>query len=115
MADPVVTLGKREFPVPELVVEQMREVYPAVGQLSRFLAGGAASLLAIDTETMDLLIKTVFIGIAPGTPGFTRAEFMKLTAKPVQLIHALTVIAKQGGMIEEAPGNASGEGEAASL
>lgn len=103
MDDPVVELGKRKFPVPELVIEQMRDVYPAVGHLSRFLAGGAAALMAMDTENMDLLLKTIFIGIAPGSPGFTRAEFNKLTAKPVQLIEALTVIAKQGGMIEENP------------
>lgn len=114
MADPVVSIGRREFPVPELVVDQMRVVYPAVGKLSRFLAGGAQALLAIDQETMDLLINTIFVGIAPGSPGFTQAQFMKLPAKPVELIRALTVVAKQGGMVEEDPATPAGEEEAAS-
>jgi hypothetical protein len=110
MSVPVVSIGRREFPVPELVIEQMRVVYPAIGRLSRFFAGGNA-LLAIDQENMSLLLDTVFVGIASGSPGFTRQEFQQLPAKPLELITALGVIADQGGMLD-ATGEGAPTGEA---
>lgn len=112
---PVAKIGRREFPVPELVVEQMRVVYPAIGRLSRFFAGGPQALLSIDGETWGLLLDTVFIGIAKGSPGFTRREFDALPAKPIELIEALNIIARQGGMSEEGDGERKpGEAEATS-
>jgi hypothetical protein len=109
MSDPVVTIGGREFPVPELSIYQLREVFPAMGALSA-LGESPTRLLHISREDFALLLDTIFIGIAPGSPGFTRAEFDKLPAKPAELLGALTAVARQSGMLA-AEGKANGAGE----
>lgn len=109
MADPVVTIGGRDFPVPELAIEQLREVFPALGTLA-ILAESPTSLVRISREDFGLLLNTIFVGIAEGSPGFTRKQFDKLKAKPQELISALTVVAQQSGMLKK-PGETNGAGE----
>lgn len=114
--NPTVSLGGREFPVPELAIEQLREVFPALTRLAT-LSDQPDFLLRMTKEEFSLLIDTVWVGVAAGSPGFTRQEFEKLPAKPLEFATALNVIALQSGMAErrEPNGKAVGEAVAASL
>jgi hypothetical protein len=113
---PKISLGGREFPVPELAVAQLREVFPALARLA-ILANDPDFLVHLNRDDFSLLIDTVWVGIAAGTPGFARQDFEKLPAKPIEFALALNVIARQSGMIErkEAGNGAVGEAVAASL
>jgi hypothetical protein len=112
MSDPVVTLGGRDFPVPELAIAQLRKVFPALGHLAH-LSSSSASLLTISEDDFALLVDTIWIGVAGGSPGFTRKDFDALPAKPAELLRALTVIAQQSGMLAKpGEGKPNGAGEA---
>jgi hypothetical protein len=63
---------------------------------------------------MDLLVDTIWIGIAPGSPGFTKGGIRDAPGKAHRANQGLSLVAKQGGMVEEAPEQPAGEGEAAS-
>lgn len=98
--NPKVMLGGREFPVPELGIYQLRKVVPAMSKLVRIFDDPAGALMAFDEESFDLMLDTVFVGIAPGSPGFTKADFDKLPAKPLELAMAMRTIALQSGMAQ---------------
>jgi hypothetical protein len=114
--NPTVSLGGRDFSVPPMAIAQLREVFPALTKLA-VLSDQPDFLIRISKEDFGLLIDTVWIGIAAGSPGFTRQEFEKLPAKPLEFAEALSIIAMQSGMAKPREPNrkAVGEAVAASL
>lgn len=111
--DPKVTIGGREFPVPELAIDQLETVFPAMGTLARIFNDPANALASFDSATFKLLLDTVFVGIMAGSPGFTMADFRKLKAKPMELVAAMHTIALQSGMAtRKSEGATNGAGEA---
>ena len=117
MDNPIVKLGGREFPVPELAPRQLRQIRSALIEFNRLLRqspDGAAISLS-DADYDRLLLKPVYIGLTRGTPDLKPDEFDDLPIAESELINAWFTVRRQSGLFviaENSGAGASDSGEA---
>jgi hypothetical protein len=117
METPIVTLGGRGFPVPELAPRQLRQIRSALIEFNNLLRkspDGAAISLS-DDQYDRLLLKPVYIGLTRGTPDLKPEEFDDLPISETELITAWFTVRRQSGLfvtVEKSGAGASEPGEA---
>lgn len=114
---PTVTLGGREFPIPELAVRQLRKVRRPMIDLSNLIVnshGVGNVLLDLSDEEYDrLVIDTVYWALTRGTKDLTKEEFLDLSASESELMTAWVVARKQAGAFIAKSAEEPDSGEAA--
>jgi hypothetical protein len=117
METPIVKLGGREFPVPELAPRQLRQIRSALIEFNNLLRkspDGAAISLS-DDQYDRLLLKPVYIGLTRGAPDLKPDEFDDLPISETELITAWFTVRRQSGLfvtVEKSGAGASEPGEA---
>lgn len=106
MDAPAVTLGKREWKVPEFAARQNRRLLPLI---MRSLSG-LSDAMNLTQEQTDALFEAGYIALTRGYPNLTREQFDDLPVTASELMRALPIIAKQAGM--ETGKTAAGEAQA---
>lgn len=112
---PTITLAGQEWPVPVLGPRQNRIVGPNLlsllpkfaGFSAKDLKGDAAKIGALlarlDTPAYDLLSDAVFFALTKAHPLLTRSMFDDMPIETLELIYALSTLAKQSGLFKDAP------------
>lgn len=94
---PTVTLGGVTYPVPDLTVEQLRVVFPAIMRWQAALV----SPEKFSEANFDELITAVYFGaVQRNDPKVTRQMFLKLTVPYHELMTALEVVQRQTHMFK---------------
>lgn len=99
-----ITLGDKEFDVPEMPIGRRKFIVPAMRQ---FFADGGAHILQ-EEKSYDLVIEIIVRAIFPQAK---KDDILNLVFDEKALLAALSVISEQCGMkqVEKKPGEAEGE------
>ena len=103
---PTIDLAGRSWVIPMLAGRQNRVVVPALLDVvpkiihAREQGGGDLVQLGrfLDTETYDKLLDLTFAAITRGDPSLTREAFDDMPIDTLDLIGAVTTIARQAGL-----------------
>lgn len=108
MNDPTVTIGGRQFAIPEFTVKQQRKVTPALMKMSTILGDLA------NEEAFGQMLDTLFLCITIGREdAISRDEFEGLPIRPFEMANSVfPVLLQQAGLIKAA-GGTGGAGDAA--
>jgi len=109
MADPVISLGGKDFPVPMLAPKQNRIVVPAISRLQGVKAN------AITTEQYDDFLEIAFLAAQRGTPALNKVDFMDMPVTTAELFAAFPVIIQQTGIFKRTDPEGEAQGPANSL
>lgn len=104
---PKITLGRKQWPVPEFVWGKSKKLVPM------FRRAASLKWEAITDADMEFLGDMYFFVLQSGTPELTKADFEKLPISLRELTDALPTIAKQADieLVKVKPG-APGEPQA---
>jgi hypothetical protein len=104
---PTVTLAGVQYPVPDLVVEQLRVVFPA---LMRWQAALQKPAEFKDSNYDDLLLAVYSGAVQRNDPKLAYAAFRKMTIPHHELMAALEEVQKQTHLFKpKAEGGPEGE------
>lgn len=94
-----ITLGGKEFIIPELAFRQKRITTPLILELEPVFREKLANkrVTEITTEEYDKIAEVVFQGVQRGLPHLTKESFLDFTFSPIELIPAFLVVAEQSG------------------
>ncbi|MES2055823.1 MAG: hypothetical protein V4564_07795 [Pseudomonadota bacterium] len=110
---PTVTLSGKVWPIPTMAIKQNRRLHPVLIRLAaRILGKETLTLGDLSEEDLDDLADAAFVGLTRAHPTLSRAEFEDMTATPLDLVGAASVILFQTGMWVR-KGTASGEASGA--
>jgi len=102
---PMVLLGGRDWPVPELAVRQIMRLVPLMGRLYK---AGAASAGILDEEEIGWLYEIAYVALTRAHPDLSRQAFDEMPIRLHEIMSSLPVIARQAGL-EFKEGGAAGE------
>lgn len=110
---PRITLGGKEWPVPQLVARQNKIIDPLIISLlpvfTQWETDKAGALTKLGAKEYDSLIEIAFQAIRKASPEITRDQFLDLPITLPELIGAFSVIAQQTGVFQRGvPGEAKG-------
>lgn len=116
MPESKVTLAGKEYPVPELVPLQQRELLPALKRALDFLReNGGKPLSSMNREFIDDGLTIVFWGaIWPNDDKIKFDEFLRMKISSVEIMRAVPVIQMATGLFEPKPSEGGTPGEAPS-
>jgi hypothetical protein len=118
---PVVTLGGRNWPIPELAPRQYTLLWGDLIELTEALdaaeAGAFGSrVLQLTTAQFAKMQDCVYIGLTRAHPSLTRDEFLDLACSTGDIVRAFLVVRMQTGLFGKRTGDgdrAPGEAQAA--
>lgn len=118
-AAPKITLGRKEWPVPELSARQNRIIDPLILGLlpifSEWQSNKTTALGKIGAAEYESLLDIALTAIRRGSPDISKEAFLDLPITLPELINAFPIIANQTGLFKKdtsdaAPGEAQGAG-----
>lgn len=92
---PKVSLGGKDWAIPELAVKQIMRLIPAMGRLQKI---GATGFDALAEEEVARIYDVAFIGLSRAYPDLTRELFDELPIKIHEIMAAIPTIARQAGL-----------------
>ena len=119
---PTVTLGGRQWPVPELTIRQLRACRRPIIDLTDALSpvvekgeGGEAKVVTttgervmhLPAEQFDQMCDVVYHGLTRVHPNLTPQEFDALEATDSEIFLAFLVVRRQSGIFVETRGDAA--------
>lgn len=116
MTDRTVVLAGKEYPVPELVPLQQRELLPALKRALDYLRENAGKpLSSMNREFIDDGLTIVFWGaIWPNNEKLKFDEFLRMKISSIEIMKAVPVIQLATGLFDAAPREGGTSGEAQS-
>ena len=114
MTTPVVTLAGKEYPVPELVPLQQRELLPALKRALDFIReNGGKPLSSMNREFIEDGQTIVYWGaIWPNDETIDMKKFLRMKITSIEIMKAVPVIQMATGLFEKAPAEGAAQGEA---
>jgi hypothetical protein len=114
---PCVTLGGREWPVPELAIRQLRAVRRPLIDLTEAIAAtdsesAGERVLRLTTAQYESMCEVVYQGLTRAHPTLSRDEFLDLAATDAEIFLAFLVVRRQSGVYVARDAEASTTGEA---
>src|SRR5215469_16216778 len=112
---PMICLAGREWPVPRLAPKQNRIIVPLLLRLiPRILKAREEAFAArendlaylgrfIDEATYDELATAAFAALTRAHPDLKRTEFDDMAIETLELLGAVSTIARQAGLLRPAP------------
>lgn len=103
MPESKVTLAGKEYPVPELVPLQQREIEPALRRALTFIdKHKEEKLFTMDREFIDDSLLIVYWGaIWPNDESIKFDQFLRMKIKRTEIISALPVIQLATGLFDK--------------
>lgn len=116
---PTVTLGGRQWPVPELAIRQLRLVRRPLIDLTDAIAASESEttgerVMKLSTADYEQMVEIVYQGLTRAHPKLGREEFLDLPATDMEIFQAFLVVRSQSGLFVTAnearpPGEAKAE------
>jgi len=103
-----ITIGDQDWPLPKLGPKQNRIIVPKLTVIlphilaSAKVEGGSMDKLAsyLSQDHYDTMLEIVFTALTRGSPDLTREEFDDLPLGTLEMINALTPIARAAGLLD---------------
>jgi hypothetical protein len=116
---PTVTLGGRQWLIPELAIRQLRTVRRPLIDLTDAIAASESEttgerVMKLSTADYEQMVEIVYQGLTRANPTLTREEFLDLPATDMEIFQAFLVVRAQSGLFVTKPASeARPPGEAA--
>ena len=113
----MVTLGGRQWPVPELAIRQLRAVRRPLIDLTDAIAATESEttgerVMTLSTAQYESMCEVVYQGLTRAHPKLSRDEFLDLAASDAEIFLAFLVVRRQSGVYVTRDAEASIPGEA---
>ena len=94
-----ITLGGKEYIIPELAIRQRRIAVPLIMKMDTVLRdlAGKGQLHMLSTENIDDLLEIVYQGVSRGLPHITKETFLDFVFKVEEIIPAYWTVTAQAG------------------
>jgi hypothetical protein len=116
---PTVTLGGRQWPIPELAIRQLRLVRRPLIDLTDQIAATESEttgerVMKLSTAQYEAMVEIVYQGLTRAHPKLTRDEFLDMPATDMEIFQAFLVVRSRSGLFVTAsearpPGEAQAE------
>ena len=110
MLDPAITLGGKEWPIPQLAVKQNRIIDPLLIRIIPSVGGDRSGLLGRLAPHYDALLEICYTALTRGNPELTRQQFDDLPVTLVEMMNAFNIIAQQTGIFVKEPPSGEAQG-----
>lgn len=107
-----ITLGGKEFTVPQLPIRVQRIVVPGLMKLGPVMMGAKNDPSLITTEVFDQLVDLLHAGLSHADKDFTKDQLLDLPATQAEFNAAFLAIGRQAGLTVPEPGKVGVPGEA---
>jgi hypothetical protein len=116
---PAVTLGGKDWPIPELAPRQYTQIWGDLVELTSALDASEAGefgarVLKLTTAQFGRMQDCVYVGLTRAHPSLTRDEYLDMACSTGEIVRAFLVVRMQTGLFGKRDGDsAAGEARAA--